>query len=211
MQIALVSPCRIKRKRHRWRQSASGRRDYNYFRDYDTGSGRYVQSDPVGLNGGNNTYRYANANALSWKDADGLQASRAVILPTGPAGISNPYGPASSVSGSDDGYGGSGRDVGRVLRDGTALECDRCEPIYAEIRFWLAEVKQRFTDLREDKRDLYNTRPIGKFSWRGHQDQFRSKQRTLRSALVEADGLGCFGYPSDAWSWASAVTPVSPR
>ena len=47
---------------------------YNYYRDYDAVTGRYVQSDPVGLFGGGvNTYSYARANPSRWTDIYGLQ------------------------------------------------------------------------------------------------------------------------------------------
>ncbi|WP_083382385.1 RHS repeat-associated core domain-containing protein [Lysobacter enzymogenes] len=34
---------------------------YNYFRDCDSAAGRYIKSDPIGLNGGVDTFVYANA------------------------------------------------------------------------------------------------------------------------------------------------------
>lgn len=49
---------------------------YNHHRYYDPRIGRYVTSDPIGLEGGLNTYAYVDNNPTGWIDADGLSKTR---------------------------------------------------------------------------------------------------------------------------------------
>ncbi len=45
---------------------------YNYFRDYDPSTGRYIESDPIGLDGGLNRYSYSRNSPTKFNDPSGL-------------------------------------------------------------------------------------------------------------------------------------------
>src|SRR5579862_4534421 len=53
-------------------QSESGL-NYNYQRDYDPFTAKYVESDPIGLKGGIDPYAYVDNDPLFWVDPSGLR------------------------------------------------------------------------------------------------------------------------------------------
>lgn len=96
---------------------------YNYYRTYNPNTGRYLQSDPVGLQGGLNTYSYGLNQPTKHTDPKGLDPfdSRPAPSPSvpGPFDVFTPGTPAN------DAFGDS---IVSILNAMSLSKTDSCKP-----------------------------------------------------------------------------------
>ena len=113
---------------------------YNYYRDYNPNTGRYLQSDPIGLEGGTNTYAYVDGDPLSFIDPTGLAAAGARIGGSIGGAVGGRFGPAGQRIGIL-----LGAAAGSAIEDKFCPPEDPCEKLEQDVRDAKDHMGQRYS------------------------------------------------------------------
>ena len=190
---------------------------YYYYRDYDPQTGRYVQSDPIGLVGGINTYGYVNGNPLSLVDPLGLFAPPpSVVSWVGTTAGTTSAAAGAGVTASAAAGIGIGLGINHLVERFTSGSIgthaydlvekicepgkeDPCEAIRKQIHDLEQQLATRRGHLAKDQHNLYNraysSNPGGdiakKGTFTGHVNKIVDVQVGLSRLIEKARKMGC--------------------
>lgn len=178
---------------------------YNWNRYYNPAIGRYISSDPIGLEGGLNTFGYVAQNPVNDIDPLGLlfPTEGFCVLGPNPVCVGTLLGEtlalAAALSKTDtmlmSGTGGSGTGSGNGGSD-----CpDRCNDIQDQINAAKAEFYQKVENVLNDPLDLFihaksepNPAMTGTdTTWDGHIKDLQNRQGQLSNLVDKARRMKC--------------------
>lgn len=96
---------------------------YNYFRNYDPTLGRYTESDPIGLEGGMDTYLYVDGSPVLFTDEKGQAGGGRFTRDCGPCKVTYD---SDQWKGPHTHWQCPGQPQGCIKKDGTL--CDNSAP-----------------------------------------------------------------------------------
>jgi hypothetical protein len=178
----------------------------NWNRDYDSLTGRYSESDPIGLPGGIGTYTYAGASPVLGIDPAG-QNPIALATIDGLVTVAGAAIACSSTSICSDAVKAA---TNAISQAGSQCPKDKCAELQKEIDELVGELKSRYLAATVDQYDLFIANIIGRISWTGHQWWYENRvQPKLVAKIAEAKALGC-PYNPEADKMVSKPFPNSP-
>lgn len=195
------------------RYDAATGMNYNYYRDcYEAATGRYCQSDPIGLEAGTSTYSYVSSSPYNSIDPLGLMETTVTAWCR-----QNPQECVVTAVGST--AAAAALPSVNIRSDAECKIDDPCDNLTREIKRVMQEINHRAEDMLVDRCNMYNlarympNAALGKNcpgSWRGHGEQIQGKQNQLKTLISQALRSGCM-LPFGALATAYRGLPNMPR